>query len=210
MKNYIVEELGDTNKFRLLRKISYDDLVSFVFEYLGKRSLLMIFFWGTCMLFLGVAIYFRIEIAGLYPLSSIILHSILGFIVLPLLSIPLHELLHAAPYYLTGARDIRAGMDLRQLMFYVTAHRYVAGPKQFMMVAAFPFLSISASLLILVLFVPGLWKWSLTLFLFLHATMCGGDFALLNFYYLNRGKKIYTWDDAETKDAYFYEEISEL
>jgi hypothetical protein len=43
--------------------------------------------------------------------------------------------------------------------------------------------------------------------LFVHATMCAGDFAMLNFYFLNRGKKIYTWDDFDKKMAYFYEEI---
>jgi len=59
----------------------------------------------------------------------------------------------------------------------------------------------------LVFTLPGLWKWSLSIFLFVHATMCAGDFALLNFYFLNRRKKIYTWDDFDKKIAYFYEEI---
>jgi len=54
---------------------------------------------------------------------------------------------------------------------------------------------------------PGLWKWSLSLFLFVHTTMCAGDFAFLNFYHINRKKKIYTWDDADRKESYFYEEI---
>jgi len=31
---------------------------------------------------------------------------------------------------------------------------------------------------------------------------------LLNLYYLNRDKKIYTWDDVDKKEAYFYEELS--
>jgi len=30
---------------------------------------------------------------------------------------------------------------------------------------------------------------------------------MLNFCFLHRGKKIYTWDDADKKIAYFYEEI---
>jgi hypothetical protein len=30
---------------------------------------------------------------------------------------------------------------------------------------------------------------------------------LLNFYFLNRRKKIFTWDDAEEKVAFFYEQI---
>jgi len=40
-----------------------------------------------------------------------------------------------------------------------------------------------------------------------HTTMCAGDFALLNFYHINRHRKIYSWDDADEKIAYFYEEI---
>jgi len=37
--------------------------------------------------------------------------------------------------------------------------------------------------------------------------MCAGDFAMMNFFRLNRKKKLYTWDDADKKIAYFYEEI---
>jgi hypothetical protein len=36
--------------------------------------------------------------------------------------------------------------------------------------------------------------------------MCAGDVALLNYIYLNRHRKIITWDDAEKRLAYFYEE----
>jgi len=98
-------------------------------------------------------------------------------------------------------------MDLKQYLFYVTAHRYVASPLQFKIVAIIPFIIISAVTVFLILLLPGLWKWSLSLFLFAHATMCAGDIALLNFYFLNREKKIYTWDDADLKIAYFYEKV---
>jgi hypothetical protein len=30
---------------------------------------------------------------------------------------------------------------------------------------------------------------------------------MLNYYYLNRHKRIFTWDDADMKEAYFYEEL---
>ena len=98
-------------------------------------------------------------------------------------------------------------MDLKQYLFFVTAHRYVATPLQFRIVAFVPFLFISAAVIIMITLVPDLWKWSLSSFLFVHATMCAGDFALLNFYSLRKGRKIYTWDDADGKVAYFYEEI---
>jgi hypothetical protein len=98
-------------------------------------------------------------------------------------------------------------MDLNQYLFYVTADKYVASPKQFRIVAWTPFFIISTGLLLLICLLPGLWKWSLSLFLFAHATMCAGDFALLNLYYINKDKKIYTWDDFDKKEAYFYEEL---
>jgi hypothetical protein len=142
-----------------------------------------------------------------FLLISVFLYSLPGFVLLPVLSIPVHEALHVIPYYISGARNIRVGMDLKQYIFYVTAHRHVLSPAKFIIVALVPFLVISMLVIILIFSIPGLWKWSLSLFLFVHTTMCAGDFALLNFYFINRGKKIYTWDDADQKMAYFYEEI---
>jgi hypothetical protein len=202
-----VEDLEDHSKYRQILKISYDDLIPFIFDYLKRISGVTAFFWSVCFLFLCTAVRIRINIAGYFPLKDIVLHSVLGMIVFPVICIPLHELLHIIPYYFSGARKIRVGMDLRQYLFYVTAHRYVATPLQFRIVALVPFALISIAAMAMITMVPGLWKWSISLFLFVHATMCAGDFALLNFYFQRRGRKIYTWDDADEKIAYFYEEI---
>jgi hypothetical protein len=204
---FSVDDLDDPKNFRLILTVPYKNLVEFVFEFLGKRSVLTIFFWFACLVSLCLTISIRIRIAHYFPYSNILLHSILGLIVLPVLIIPFHELLHIVPYYLSGAKNIRVGMDLKQYLFYVTAHRYVASPIQFKVVAVIPFIIISSVLLLLIFLLPGLWKWSLSVFLFAHTTMCAGDFALLNFYFVNRNKKIYTWDDADKKEAYFYEKI---
>lgn len=202
-----VEDLEDQTRYRQILSVSYDELVTFVIEYVRKRSLLIISFWALCIFFLCIALIVRINISGYFPWKNIFFHSILGLVVFPVLAIPVHEFLHIIPYFLSGAKRIRIGMDLRQYMFYVTAHRYVATERQFRLVALVPFLLVSAVLIYLILTLPGLWKWSLSLFLFMHATMCAGDFAMLNFYFLNKGKKIYTWDDFDKKIAYFYEEI---
>jgi hypothetical protein len=202
-----VKDLEDQTRYRQILAIPYDELVTFVLDYIQRKSGLMIFFWSVCLVFLGIAIRIRIDMAGYFPVRFILTHSALGLIILPILFIPVHELLHIIPYYLSGARTIRVGMDLKQYLFYVTAHRHVATPRQFKIVAVTPFIVISISLLFLIFFLPGLWKWSLSLFLFVHTTMCAGDFAMLNFYYLKRGRKIYTWDDADKKEAYFYEKI---
>lgn len=202
-----VEDLDDERKYRQLLALPYDEMIPFVFDYMKRKSLLIFLLWSACFIFLLMVISIRIQISGYFPHSNIILHSILGIIVFPLLSVPFHEGLHIIPYYLSGARKIRIGIDLKQYIFYVTAHRHVATPFKFRIVAIMPFIVISAALIICVFLLPGLWKWSFSLFLFTHATMCAGDFALLNFYFINRKKKIYTWDDADRKVAYFYEEI---
>jgi hypothetical protein len=202
-----VEELDDSGKYRQKLVLSYDEMIPFIFDYIKRKSLLIIFFWSVCLIFLTLALSVRLRISGYFPERSIFLHSILGIVIFPLISVPFHEGLHIIPYFLSGARKIRVGMDLRQYLFYVTAHRHVATPVQFQILAVLPFLIISTALVLCVYLLPGLWKWSFSLFLFSHATMCAGDFALLNFYFLNRKKKMYTWDDAEKKVAYFYEEI---
>jgi len=187
--------------------LQYGDIVNFVLDYLRRKSGVTLFFWAFCIISLGLALTIRINIAGYFELRKIFMHSLLGLIGFPLVIIPLHELLHVIPYFLSGARKIRIGMDLRQYIFFVTAHRHVVTSFQFRFVAVFPFLMLTSILLFLVFYLPGLWKWSMSLFLFVHSTMCAGDFAMLNFYHLNRQRKIYTWDDADSREAYFYEEI---
>jgi hypothetical protein len=202
-----VEDLEDQNRFRQVLSISYKELVPFILDYLKRKSTLMIFFWFVCITILIGSIQIRISVAGYFHINEILFHSVLGLIIFPILCIPVHEILHIIPYVLSGAKRIRVGMDLKQYLFYVTAHRYVATSLQYKIVAIFPFFLISALLIYLVIMLPGLWKWSLSIFLFVHTTMCAGDFALLNFYFLNRKKKIYSWDDADEKMAYFYEAI---
>ncbi len=202
-----VEDLEDHSKYRQIEVIPYDDLIPFVLDYLKRVSGVTIFFWSACLVFLGTAIRIRINLSGYFTSGEILFHSVTGLVILPLLSIPVHELLHVIPYFIFGARKIRVGMDLKQYLFYVTAHRHVASPIQFRIIAIIPFLVISIALIVLIYYLPGLWKWSLSIFLFVHSTMCAGDFALLNFYSLRKGRKIYTWDDADKKVAYFYEEI---
>jgi hypothetical protein len=204
---YTVEDLEDQNRFRLVFKISYSELIPFIFDYLKKKSKLTYIYWSLCLVFLVSAVVIRTRLAGTFSETGFLIHTVIGLVVLPVLFIPVHEFLHILPYYFSGAKNIRVGMDLRQYLFYVTAHRYVASPSQFWMVALTPMIIISAGLFTTIILIPGLLRWSLSLFLFVHATMCAGDMALLNFYFLNKSKSIYTWDDVDKKEAYFYEKV---
>jgi hypothetical protein len=204
---YKVEDFNDQGRFRLLLKLNYGDIINFVIDYLKRKTGVTLFFWAFCIISLGLAVTIRLKITQYYELREIFRHTLLGAVGLPILIIPVHEVLHIIPYLLSGARRIRIGMDLRQYIFYVTAHRHVATPLHFKIVAFTPFILISLILIFLVFYLPGLWKWSMSLFLFVHSTMCAGDFAMLNFYYINRKRNIYTWDDADAREAYFYEEL---
>jgi hypothetical protein len=115
--------------------------------------------------------------------------------------------MHILPYLALGARRIRVGADFKQFIFYVTAHKHVTPAAGFRIVALFPFLVVTISLGAAVLLLPGLWKWSISLLIFVHSTMCAGDFAMLNFLHLHRQRKIFTIDDADAREACFYEEI---
>jgi hypothetical protein len=202
-----VEDLEEQSKFRPILTVSYTDLVPFIFEYLKRISKVTIFFWSFCLILFIAAIKIRLGIAGNFTLSAIFLHSFLGFILFPVLIIPIHEFLHIFPLWISGVRNIRVGVDFKQYLFYVTAHRHVISPGRFIITAITPFVLITLISLSILHFQPGLWKWSISSFLFAHTTMCAGDFALMNFYYLNKPKRIYTWDDADGKIAYFYEEL---
>jgi hypothetical protein len=201
------EDLQNEGKYRHLLTLQYSEIATFVIDYIRRKTAVTIFFWSTCLIILCISVMVRIDVSGLYDFRKIFTHTLLGLIVFPIAIIPVHEGLHIIPYFISGARNIRIGMDLRQYMFYVTAHKYVASPIQFRIVAIIPFIIISLSLLFLTFYLPGLWKWSISLFLFVHTTMCAGDFAMLNFYHVNRSGRIYTWDDADLKEAYFYQEI---
>jgi hypothetical protein len=201
------EDFSDQGRFRHLLTIPYEGIVDFVLDYIRRKSFVTLFFWSLCLICAGYAIWIRLHISGVFEFKRIFSHSLLGTIVFPILIIPVHELLHLIPFFLSGARKIKIGMDLKQYIFYVTAHRHVATPIQFRLVAITPFIVISLISVFLIFLLPGLWKWSISIFLFVHTTMCAGDFAMLNYFHINRKKKIYTWDDADLREAYFYEEI---
>lgn len=197
------EDIENSGEYHIIKEIPYSDLLPFVLENLGRRTAVMFIFWALCALMLLAAVVFRISYHSSYSFATFFIHSLAGIVILPLLVIPVHEGFHIIPYRIGGARTIRIGMDLKQFIFYVTAHRFVASPLLFIIVALTPFLVISVAVTLIIFLLPGPWQWSFILFLFFHTTMCAGDFALINFYWLNRDKRIYTWDDADKKIAYF-------
>lgn len=127
----------------------------------------------------------------------------LAFVAFPPIIIPLHELLHALAYRLSGARDIRWSYILRYLAVYVLAHRFVASRGVFVFVALAPTVVINAMLIAAAIAWPS-WSVFFLTSLLLHIAGTSGDWAMLNYYWLHRDRVIYTYDDADTGMSYFY------
>ena len=199
------EELENGNRYRLILKLSYNDIPEFVLRYLTRKNNASFFFWLSALFFLLLAVHPTLAFFSARPgLWSILVYAFYGFVLFPVLLIPFHEGIHALFFFLAGARRLKAGIDLRNFFFYVTAHRYPVGRRHFTHIAMAPFVLISVLLWAAAWFSSGYLSWSFYLTLFAHSTMCAGDFAMLSFYAQYGEQEIITYDDVKEKTAYFY------
>lgn len=199
-----IEELDDPTAYERVLTLPYGEIAPFVISNVTKPSLPMLLIWFTAGASLFLSVWFW---PGLnFPSSGqqMLTGLAAGLLLLPIILIPVHEGAHLIPFRIAGARDIRFGADLRQGIVYVTAHRFVAGRKLFSLVALTPFIAVTVALLVFILLSPPWWKWVLSMTLLIHTSMCAGDTALLGFMNSFRNRRVFTWDDADRKEAYFY------
>lgn len=202
-----IEELDDLAAYDKVLTLPYGEIAPFIIGRITKPSLPMLLIWITtgASLFLSVWSWPGARLPG--EGTNILSGLATGLLLLPILLIPVHEGSHLIPFWLSGARDIRFGADLRQGIVYVTAHRFVAGRKLFALVALTPFITVTLSLIVLILLSPPWWQWVLSMTLLVHTTMCAGDTALLGYMFSFGNREVFTWDDADRKEAYFYASI---
>ncbi|UCG27380.1 MAG: DUF3267 domain-containing protein [Bacteroidales bacterium] len=205
-KHYKVEDLSDEKRFSLLLSLGMDDIVSFVLKQIRiLNPATSVFYSATIFSFVYmVHVFLHSVIQGPWGWGIVLFQCFNGFVLWPLLLIPLHELIHAVIYKLNGAPKIKFGVRPEYYMFYVTADKFVIGRNQFLLVAFGPFLLISGLLVWCIIFFNPPLMWSFVICLFVHTTMCIGDFALAGFLMKFRENEIYTFDDMETGISYFY------
>ena len=199
-----IEELEDGSAYDKVLTLPYNDIAPFVIGSLKSFNLPMMTVWVVLALTAFLSVWFWPGVRYAPEHSRIIIGLATGLVEAPVLLIPFHEGLHLIPFRMAGAKDIRCGADLRQGIIYVTAHRFVADLRLFSIVAFTPFVIITAAIIVTMIFCSPWWKWVLSLALFAHTTMCAGDTALIGFMGGFRNRNVYTWDDADRKEAYFY------
>lgn len=196
-----VEDLQDKSRFDLLVELRFADLMSFVSDFYWKRrSRVTYVHYAVTLLTAGLWLGAGL-LSGTPPIDWLVAWG--SGLAVFLLLLPVHEAIHGLVYKYYGARDIRYGILWRQLAAYATAHNFVIDGRRFVWVALMPFLVINALLLFAALALPDL-RVLLMATLFWHTSGTSGDFALLNFVWLHRGRNVLTYDDADSKTSYFY------
>jgi hypothetical protein len=209
MNRITAEYIENSTGFRKLTELKYDHIIPFVFENIKKTTLSSRFYFFVNSITLFLILYFLIHGLRTDTLSfqEFIKQFVTGLFAGSILVIPFHEGFHGLAFKLAGAPRIHYGADLKQMIFYVTAHNYVIGRYPFYFVALAPFVMINLIVIILYL-TTGFFALQTTLtLLFFHNIMCIGDFAMISFYQQNPGKELYTWDDISIKTSYIYEKL---
>lgn len=185
--------------FEILASIRHEQLIPFVLEYFFERTS-----WVTRLhhaLSLAALIWLLAAAFQRFTFLGFLAQFGLGVAVMLLIVLPLHEALHAAAYRLCGARDIRWSFSWKMLAAYVVANAFVANRRVFFFVALTPFAVITPVAAALTVLDPSRAVVWLTVLLW-HTAGVSGDWALLNYYWIHRGREIYTFDDAGV--SYFY------
>jgi len=206
MRKPSLTEIYGNENFLLLHKLHYDSIIAFVFKNIKKKTLGSgIYFLSLIFLFISLII-FSVRGFAAYHISFLkyLAAFFYGFFFGSFIVIPFHEFFHALAYRIIGARP-KFGMDLKQLIFYITADKFVVNRKEFHWIALAPFIIINAFIASVFIFLNMQQQIIALFFLFFHNMMCIGDFAMLSFYHQHSEKKLYSFDIIEEKTSFMYE-----
>lgn len=203
------DQLMEDPQYRLVMELDFHEMIPFVISNIRKKGIFSVLYILVNSALLVLAI-----VTGIMGLTGswltwpkLLLQVVTGLFAGSILIIPPHELLHGAAYRILGARKIRFGADMKQLIFFVTADRYPVSGAELCFLALTPFVLINAATLTLTLLLFPHWILVSMILLLSHNVMCIGDFAILN-YARNTAGKVYTFDAPELKKSYFFEEVS--
>jgi len=210
MQKISLQYLKESGKFKLVKELRFNEILGFVLENIKAANSVTISFFVINALFLCLLVS-QIILGILKHGISFDTFSnyspafLWGVVTGSLLIIPVHEGLHALGFLIVGARKIRFGADLKQMIVYATAENFVASKKSFFLLALAPFVVINIVCIPFLVFGGSETRFFLTTMLFLHNIMCVGDFGMMSFFIRHKDKEMFTFDDLDTKTTWFYE-----
>jgi len=206
--NLKIDELENAQKYGLLYELDHNEITKFAQAEFRKRNIFTVLYFAINIIILGCVGFFvasdllSAKVNGIDMLGGLCVGILFAFSAIILI----HELLHVLAYKIVGARQTTIKADWKKFVFVAVADKFVAGSKEFYFIALLPFTVITISLLIGFSFVNGgYWFYVLLGAFFMHTAACGGDFALVSYFWENRTKQLITYDDVPAKKSYFYE-----
>jgi hypothetical protein len=206
MPSPTVDELKDKIRFEEMMELAHNDFIGFSREYYLRRKS-----WVTSVhYFLSLLAFLVWLVYGLQDRITFgiwitqIGCALAAFVIL----LAIHELIHGLAYMASGAKDVRYRLCLRHGYAYVIAHNFVAGSGVFALVVLAPF-AILSGVLVAACFLAGPHQYFVLSLLLIHTICTAGDFALLNYLWVNRRHDIYKFDDVLGAKSYFYRRIEQ-
>lgn len=200
-------EIRNSKDFRVVNELKFNDILAFVLVYIRVKNIYTFFYIFSNLILIsiitGLSVFGFME--SQLNFGNFLSGLSWGVVAGSILIIPFHEGLHALAFLIIGARKVRFGADLKHMIFYATAKDFVAGRKGFFLVALAPYLTINSVTIPFAINDNTQLQLFLLVLLLVHNIMCIGDFAMLSFFRENKEKELYTFDDLDTKTAWFYE-----
>jgi hypothetical protein len=209
------DDLENNERYTLISELEYHNIKPFILEEIGKKRMPIIAYSILQILALGFIMFklsfYTIGIISNGVFKQELLVAGLAFLFSFTILIVVHELLHAAAFFILGKKNIGFGMQLKKFIFYTEVHRQVLSGKELVFVALAPFVAVSLAGLLLWFFNRNSLWGDFSLFVTLiHLFFCAGDMALVSFRTGFKNTKIYTWDDRDKKKTYYYKEAANM
>lgn len=186
---------------KIIAEVAHHDLLPFLRPQLKLNRIWGVAYWLINVLIISYIVW--LSLPGRITFEEF--SDTVGFgFMLFILTLPIHEGIHALAYKIAGAPTIGFGADWKKLIFYAVADQFVVGYRKFIWVALSPFIVINIILLALSVMLPTYALLFLGIVL-LHTAGCFGDFALVSFMHHHRSRHIQTMDEVSQGKTYFFE-----
>jgi hypothetical protein len=185
--------------------LHHNELIPFVVDHLFRKNTVTIAFLICNIIFfmawlvIGVFYMWNDDLS----LGAFLKWSAFGAFTILLFILP-HELLHGLAYRMSGATNVSYKANWRKMYFMAIADGFITGRKAFYFIGLTPFIFISLVAIVAAIVAAPEYRILWLTVLWLHATMCAGDFGLMSYFRENRQRDVVTFDDTEKELSYFY------
>ena len=201
-----IDELQDQTHFRLLEEFEHDEIFKFLSIYYYKKHSWVIYF-HFLLSFTSLCYWISFGIHSGYSLSTWVVISGWSVITMIVIIIPIHEILQLGIYKILGVRRTRFYFSFKKIYALAFSYDFVFHPREVYFASIIPFLFLN------MVIAAASVAWESTRFYFLailgiNIGASSKDFAILNYYWLKRDKKLYSYNSSAGK-SYIFEKISE-